>query len=57
VIAGSAGAATVGAGVVAVGAFATSAGGLGLDVGVCDVCSEASAAAGTVGVAVTSPAT
>jgi hypothetical protein len=57
VIAGSAGAAAVGAGVVAAGAFTAAARGLGFDVGVGDVCSEASEAAETVGVSVTSPAT
>jgi hypothetical protein len=57
VIAGNAGAAAVGAGVVTVGVFASTAGGLGFDVGVCDVCSKAFAAAGTVGVAVALPTT
>jgi hypothetical protein len=57
VIAGSAGAVALGAGIVTVGAFASAGGELGFDIGACEACGETVATAGTVGVAVASPAT
>jgi hypothetical protein len=57
VIAGNVGVAAVGAGIVAVGAFASAGGELGFDIGACEACGKTVATAGTVGVAVTLPTT